>query len=105
MYIGLSGTIPIEHLGAAFAPLTSFLKSEGLDRVSNFSVSFDGWRGERRCRILGKHGYVGLVRFDPAASGFNPQAHLALPDGLRICDRSDEFDFDPFKLMMGDLFE
>jgi len=105
MYIGLNGTIPVQHLEGAFAPLACFLEREGLDRVSNFSISFDGWRNERRCRILSDKGYVSLIRFDPAESGFDPAAHLALPDGLRICDRSDEYEFDPFKLLMGDLFD
>ncbi len=85
MHITFPDQIPVAELEEAFAILFETLRQEGLDNVSNMSVSFDGWRGEDCCEIVDDEGTVrsvAILRL-PHEHG-TERIKPALPEGVVV---------------------
>lgn len=102
MHYSLSGEGPVDDLEGMAAVIARLLRKEGLDRISDLEISFNGWRGNARCQIVDRSGWIQSVRIARAplsemAEGWEPE----LPETLTIRDRPDDIEWSPIGVMMG----
>lgn len=101
MHFKLSGEGPIEDIEATAALITKVLQQEGLDRISELSITFQGWRGDSRCQITDSEGWLQLVNIERVPlSEIADQGQPKLPDDLTIRDRPD-MEWSPLGVMIG----
>jgi len=102
MHYILSGEGPIDDLEGTAAVIARVLREEGLDRISDLEISFHGWRGNVRCQIVDRGGWIQSVkiartRLSETAGEWEPK----LPGALTIRDRPDDMEWSPLAVMMG----
>lgn len=102
MHFKLPGEGSLEDIEATAAVITKVLQKEGLDRISELSITFHGWRGSARCQVTDSEGWLQPVHIErvplsEAADGGEPK----LPEGLIIRDRPDDLEWSPLAVMAG----
>lgn len=101
MLFNFNGTVPLRDLSAAMEPLIALLQKEGLECVSDFSISFVGWRGQSRCQVVDQQGWLRTLSINPDYLADSREVELALPEGLIIRDRPEGIEGSPLAISAG----
>lgn len=58
MLFQFKGRFPVQEIESAARAVAMLLQEEGLDEISELSLSMKGWRGEARCQIVDQRGLI-----------------------------------------------
>jgi hypothetical protein len=102
MYFSFNGFFAVDELEKLSLALSDLLQAEGLDTLSDVSVSFLGWRGKERCQIVDPDGFVTTISTNWEEVGRtrgSSKVQLHLPAGITIRDRPQDLEWSPLAVL------
>ena len=104
MHFGFYGRFPVAELDNTAKSISLLLQDEGLDEISDITISFLGWRKGERTQIVDTKGFIQLykVNWSDAIEHYGTgKLKLGLPDGWLIRDRPNDLEWSPLAVMAG----
>jgi hypothetical protein len=103
LHFDITGTIRPEDLEKVTVPLMTTLSHEGVETISNITLSFLGWpRDGERLQIVDDDGRLTSMSCDAEEIASRPQVErFVLPDGISLRQRPHDKEFSLFAIAFG----
>ena len=104
MHFGFYGRFPVAELDNTARAVSLLLKAEGLDEISDVTISFLGWRNGERTQIVDSEGFIQSYQTSWAEAIEHygtSDLKVWLPTGWVIRDRPHDLEWSPMAVMAG----
>lgn len=102
MHFGFHGCFPATELDNTARAVRILLREEGVDEISELTISFLGWRKGQRTQIVDEEGFIQTyhTHWADALEHYGTSAlKVGLPTGWIIRDRPRDLEWSPMAVM------